>query len=250
MFLCNGMDALCPQFYDDFCEKLKLDCDTMQLQTNMKCHARLIRLGFVGTFRTDKKRLCFYAEDVCHENACENSLVCEAHMNRVPCVKSNATQDNTFDHGYIHMAIPEESHIFGSTWYLKKEIMKGDPSQEVKEQAKQYREQVKSYVESMLQESSSESSVEIAPKKKKRVAKKKPETMDYHPPCNISFQQPIQIMETMEEPIVVDGIETYVVESYVIDGREVYLCRDNNEVFSMEDYQFLGTLEDGNLIEP
>ncbi len=218
--------------------------------TTMKCHARLIRQGFVGTFRTDKKRLCFYAEDVCHENACENSLVCEAHTNRTPCVKSNSPQDNTFDHGYIHMPIPEESHIFGSTWYLKKEVMKGAPSQDVKDEARNYANEVKSYVESMLHEVSSESSVEPAPKKKKRMVKKKPEVMDYIPPCNIHFEHPIQILESMEEPIVVDTIETYVVESYVIDGREVYLCRENNEVFSMENYQFLGILEDGNLIEP
>ncbi len=222
----------------------------MRIQTNMKCHARLIREGFLGTFRTDKKRLFFYAEDYCNENACENSLVCEAHTNRIPCIKSNSTQDNRYDHGYIHMPIPEESHIFGSTWYFTKETIKGEPSTETKAEAIKYANRVKTYVETMFHESSSESSVELVTKKKKRVVKKKQEVLDYNPPCNITFQHPIKILESMEEPIVVDAVETYVVESYVIDDEEVYLCRANNEVFSMEDYHFLGILENGILVEP
>ena len=216
----------------------------------MKCHARLIREGFVGNFRTDKKRVCFYAEDYCNENACENSLVCETHKNRKPCVKSNSTQDNSFDHGYIHMPIPEESHIYGSIWYNKKVDIKGEPNNETKQEAQRYADAVKFHVQSSLHESSSEaSSVEPVPKKKRNIQKKK-EILDYKPPCNISFKTPIQILESMEEPIIVDCVETYVVESYVIEDREVYLCRENNEVFSMEDYTFLGILENGNLVEP
>jgi hypothetical protein len=233
-----------------FVRKIEVCGSYMRVQTNMKCHARLIREGFLGTFRTDKKRLCFYAEDYCNENACDDGLVCEAHRNRIPCVKSNAPQDNRYDHGYIHMPIPEESHIFGSTWYMKKETIKGEPSIETKAEAIEHANRVKSYVESMLHEASSESSVEPVAKKKKRVVKKKQEVLDYNPPCNITFQHPIKILETMEEPIVVDDIETYVVESYVIDDEEVYLCRANNEVFSMEDYHFLGILENGILVEP
>ncbi len=216
----------------------------------MKCHARLIRDGFVGSFRTDKKRLCFYAEDYCTENACENSLVCETHKNRKPCVKSNNPQDNSFDHGYIHMPIPEESHIYGSIWYNKKVAIKGEPSDDTKQEAQRCADAVKSYVQSSLHETSSEgSSVEPVPKKKRKVQKKK-ELLEYNSPINIYFKHPIQILESMEEPIIVDSIETYVVESYVIEDREVYLCRANNEVFSMEDYSFLGTLEHGNLVAP
>lgn len=222
----------------------------MYVQYNMKCHARLIRDGFIGHFRTDKKRLYFYAEDYCRENACENSLLCEAHKQRKPCVKSNSIQDNSFDHGYIHMAIPEESHIYGSTWYSKKVVIKGDPDENTKGSAQRYAEEVKDYVQSSLHETSSEeSSVEPAPKKKRKVQKKK-EVLDYYPPTNIYFKHPIHILESMEEPIVVESIETYIVESYVIEDREVYLCRANNEVFSMEDYSFLGTLEHGILVEP
>jgi hypothetical protein len=86
-------------------------------------------------------RHSFYLEQRCNFPCINGSDSCIKCITKIKPYKTQGSR--RFDHGKVNEPIPDESHIFGGTWYNSRIKQWGNPSNEIIKFAQQYQNEAR-----------------------------------------------------------------------------------------------------------
>jgi len=121
----------------------------MQSDTLTLCIARIATANSVHYFGDGKHR--YYLELRCNRLCKSNTELCTNCEKKNPHTRTQDTR--TFDHGTVFEPIPDQSHIYGGSWYITHVTKWGSPSAEHIQLAEQHQRDARMQLVTTVNES-------------------------------------------------------------------------------------------------